>query len=176
MLIYIYICKYIYTYAYVCLCIYIYVCICTYIYVYIYICIYAYVCVYTYIYIYIVRVYIHIYIHVSIYKFMYVCICKCIYVCIYKYIHVCVYIQHTLHHCVFLYGVATIGRFLTITGLFCRIQSLYRAFLQKRPIIFKEPTNRSHPIRIFSHPTHLRAARLSRVRKKGREFGVQMCV
>ena len=33
------------------------------------------------------------------------------------------------------YRVATISRLLKITGLFCKIQSLYRALLQKRPTI-----------------------------------------
>jgi len=36
------------------------------------------------------------------------------------------------------YGVATISRLLTIIGLFCRIWSLlYRALLQKRPIMLR---------------------------------------
>jgi len=35
------------------------------------------------------------------------------------------------------YGVATISRLLKIIGLFCRIASLYRALLQKRPMILR---------------------------------------
>ena len=34
-----------------------------------------------------------------------------------------------------LYGVAMVRRLLKIIGLFCRISSLYRPLLQKRPII-----------------------------------------
>jgi len=39
------------------------------------------------------------------------------------------------------HGVATISRLHTIIGLFCRISSLCRPLLQKKPIIssFKEP-------------------------------------
>jgi len=35
------------------------------------------------------------------------------------------------------YGGATLSRLLQIIGLFCRISSLYRALLQKRPIILR---------------------------------------
>jgi len=35
------------------------------------------------------------------------------------------------------YGVATNRRLLKITGLFCRISSVYRVLLQKRPIILR---------------------------------------
>jgi len=41
---------------------------------------------------------------------------------------------NTLHH-IFRYGVATVSRIDEITGLLCRILSLYRALLQKRHII-----------------------------------------
>ena len=44
------------------------------------------------------------------------------------------------------YGVATISRPLIILGLFCRISSLLWGSFAKETYIFKEPTNRSHPI------------------------------
>jgi len=44
------------------------------------------------------------------------------------------------------YGVATISRLLKIIGLFCRISSLLYGSFAKETYIFKEPTNRSHPI------------------------------
>jgi len=43
-------------------------------------------------------------------------------------------------------GVATINRLLKIIGLFCRISSLLLGSFAKATYIFKEPTNRSHPI------------------------------
>jgi len=43
--------------------------------------------------------------------------------------------QHSGSSCP--YGVATSSRLLKITGLFCRISSLYRALLQKRPVILR---------------------------------------
>jgi len=44
------------------------------------------------------------------------------------------------------YGVATIGRFLKITGLFCKRALPKRLYSAKETYNFKEPTNRSHPI------------------------------
>jgi len=44
---------------------------------------------------------------------------------------------HAHHRPILYYGVATISRLLNIIGLFCRIWSLYRALLQKRPIILR---------------------------------------
>jgi len=44
------------------------------------------------------------------------------------------------------YGVATIGRLLKMTGLFCRILSLLQGSFAKETYNFKEPTNCSHPI------------------------------
>jgi len=43
-------------------------------------------------------------------------------------------------------GVATISRLLKITGLFCRLQYLFKGSFAKEPYHFKEPTNRSFPI------------------------------
>ena len=54
---------------------------------------------------------------------------------------------HLLHARMHVYGVATISRLLKIIGLFCRNYLFYRAPLQKRPTIWKEPTTHSHPIR-----------------------------
>jgi len=51
------------------------------------------------------------------------------------------------------YGVATISRPLKITGVFCRISSLLQGSFEKETYNFKEPTTRSHPIRIY----HLRS-------------------
>jgi len=48
------------------------------------------------------------------------------------------------------YGVATISRLLKIIGLFCRISSLLQGSFAKKTYNFKEPTNRSHPIRTTS--------------------------
>ena len=51
--------------------------------------------------------------------------------------------------CVFgFYGVPTISKLLEIKGLFCRISSLVQGSFAKETYIFKEPTNRSHPILI----------------------------
>ena len=44
------------------------------------------------------------------------------------------------------YGVATISRLHKIVGLFCRILSLLQGCFAKETCVFKEPTNRSHPI------------------------------
>ena len=48
------------------------------------------------------------------------------------------------------YGVATIRRLLKITGLFCRRALEKRGYSAKETYIFKEPTNRSHPINDLS--------------------------
>ena len=45
------------------------------------------------------------------------------------------------------YGVASTSRLLKIIGLFCRIESLLYGSFAKETYNFKEPTNRSHPIR-----------------------------
>jgi len=44
------------------------------------------------------------------------------------------------------YGVATISRFLTITGLFCKRAIQKRRYSAKETYGFKEPTDCSHPI------------------------------
>jgi len=79
------------------------------------------------------------------------CICWC---CIWCYIHILVLytyigVIYTYWSCIHIrisYGVASISRFLTITGFFCRIQSLLQGSFAKETYHFKEPTNRSHPI------------------------------
>jgi len=45
------------------------------------------------------------------------------------------------------YGVATISRLLKIIGLFCKRALWKRRYSAKETYNFKEPTNRSHPIR-----------------------------
>jgi len=44
------------------------------------------------------------------------------------------------------YGVATISRLLKIIGLFCKRALQMRRYSAKETYIFKEPTNRRHPI------------------------------
>ena len=44
------------------------------------------------------------------------------------------------------YGVATIRRLLKIIGLFGKRDLLKRLYSAKETYIFKEPTNRSHPM------------------------------
>ena len=44
------------------------------------------------------------------------------------------------------YWVATSSRLLPNIGLFCRTMSLVYCFLTKETYVFREPTNRSHPI------------------------------
>jgi len=71
--------------------------------------------------------------------------------------HICTrpYVYFNIHHSQ--YGVATISRLLKIVGLFCRISSLLQGSFAKETYNFKEPTNRSHPIRdIYSyiHSSH----------------------
>jgi len=44
------------------------------------------------------------------------------------------------------YGVASTSKLLKIIGLICRISSLLQGSFAKETYIFKEPTNRSHPI------------------------------
>jgi len=44
------------------------------------------------------------------------------------------------------YGVASIGRLLTIIGLFCKRVLQKRRYSAKETCSFEEPTNRSHPI------------------------------
>jgi len=53
-----------------------------------------------------------------------------------------------LHTYICNYGVATISRLLQITGSFAKEPYKTDDILQKRPIIFKAPTHRSHPIDI----------------------------
>jgi len=50
-------------------------------------------------------------------------------------------------HYIVSYGVATISRLLKIIGLSCRISPLLYGSLAKETYNFKEPTNRSHPVR-----------------------------
>ena len=51
-------------------------------------------------------------------------------------------------------GLATISRLLKIIGPFCRIWSLLQCSFAKETYIFKEPTNRSHPIQArLTHAT-----------------------
>ena len=72
------------------------------------------------------------------------------------------------------YGVATISRFLKIIGLFCRISSLLQGSFVKETYNFKEPTNRSHPIRddYLRYSTHKRGvATISRLLKITGLFG-----
>jgi len=45
------------------------------------------------------------------------------------------------------YGVATISRLLKIIGLFCKRALQKRLYSAEETYDFKEPTNRSHPIR-----------------------------
>jgi hypothetical protein len=45
------------------------------------------------------------------------------------------------------YGVATISMLLKSISLFCRISSLLQGSFAKETCQFKEPTNRSHPIK-----------------------------
>jgi len=53
------------------------------------------------------------------------------------------------------YGVATISRLLKIIGFFCRISSLLQGSFAKETYHFREPTNRSHPIRLVAaHAWH----------------------
>ena len=44
------------------------------------------------------------------------------------------------------YGMATISRFLQMTGLFCKKALKKRRYSANETYNFKEPTNRSHPI------------------------------
>ena len=52
---------------------------------------------------------------------------------------------------VYEYGVATISRRLKIIGLFCRISSLYRALLIKRPVILRSLLIEATP---YAHSLH----------------------
>ena len=58
------------------------------------------------------------------------------------------------------YRVATISRLLKITHLFCRISSLLQGFFAEETYNFqehhnfKEPTNRSHPIRTYAYDVY----------------------
>jgi len=63
------------------------------------------------------------------------------------YTHVTSHIFCTQNECC--YGVATISRLLKMIGLFCRIWSLLYGSFEKETYIFKDATNRSHPILIM---------------------------
>ena len=68
------------------------------------------------------------------------------------------------HFCsMMLYGVASISRLLKIVGLACGIWSLLQGPFAKETYHFKEPTNRSHPIRKVS----LHAFRFSGTKRGG---------
>jgi len=47
------------------------------------------------------------------------------------------------------YGVPTISRLLNIIGLFCKRALSKRRHSAKETCVFKEPTNRSHPICVY---------------------------
>ena len=66
---------------------------------------------------------------------------------IYTYIYTHTHSMYTyyINKC---YGMAMRSRLLKIIGLFCRTQSLLQGSFAKETYNFKEPTNRSHPIRI----------------------------
>ena len=49
------------------------------------------------------------------------------------------------------YRVASISRLLKMIGLFCRILSLLWVSFAKETYLFKEPTNRSHPISLLGN-------------------------
>ena len=68
------------------------------------------------------------------YVYSFVCInmCNSIYICIQTYIYT-ILCAGNINGA--RYRVATMSRRLKIVGLFCRIQSLYRALLQKKPMI-----------------------------------------
>jgi len=42
------------------------------------------------------------------------------------------------------------SRLLKFIGLFCRILCLLQGFFAKETYVFREPTNRSHPICLFA--------------------------
>ena len=74
------------------------------------------------------------------------------YIYMYMYIHIYVYNMYIYRYkivafCHGCYGVATISRLLKITSLFCKRALLKRLYSAKEPYDFKEPTNRSNPIR-----------------------------
>jgi len=51
------------------------------------------------------------------------------------------------------YGVASISRLLKIISLFCKRALQKRRYSAKETYIFKEPTNRSHPIESYPSAT-----------------------
>jgi len=60
----------------------------------------------------------------------------------------------TAFYCMLLacmYGVATISRMLKNIGLFCKRDLQKRPIFCKETYIFKHPTPRSHPIRVYTH-------------------------
>jgi len=59
--------------------------------------------------------------------------------------------QHTHVYQTIYIWVATISRLLQIVGLFCKRDLLKRRYSAKETYIFEEPTNRSHPICIYTH-------------------------
>jgi len=61
------------------------------------------------------------------------------------------------------YGVASISRLLKMIGLFCRILSLLWVSFAKETYLFKEPTNRSHPI-VHSHTSRSSLAQLNSIK------------
>ena len=71
---------------------------------------------------------------------MYIYVCVCIYTCI------CIDIN-TQERCGY-YRVTTISRLLKIIGVFCKRAIQKRLYSAKETYNFKEPTKRSHPIRI----------------------------
>jgi len=82
------------------------------------------------------------------------CVCVCARVCVWHnngnstqgVVHsLFVYFLMFLSLCL-RYGVATIGRLLKITGLFCKRALQKRLYSAKETYNFKEPTSRSHPI------------------------------
>ena len=77
------------------------------------------------------------------YIIMHVCVRECVCMCVRLHSNTCTY--------ALLYGVAAISRLLKIIGLFCRIVSLLQGSFAKETYIFKQATNRSHPISENAH-------------------------
>ena len=77
-------------------------------------------------------------------------------------VSVCVRVHHSGSHCQQCksrYGVASVSRIDRITGLFCRISSLYRALLQKRrnilSIVYPVSCSLLYGLATISRPLHI---------------------
>ena len=78
------------------------------------------------------------------------CVSVCVYVCVYIYIMLSICVCVCLRVCLFACVCMKDGKLLKSIGLFCKRVLSKRRYSAKETYNFKELTNRSHPIAVYS--------------------------